>query len=82
MIEVVAGGVLVIACRRGSVPEIIEDGLTGFLVQDIKEAVRTIDRLPQLYRVATRARFFNRFTARRMAEGYCVLYERLGFVSA
>jgi glycosyltransferase involved in cell wall biosynthesis len=77
MIEAMACGVPVIACRRGSVPEVIEDGLTGFLVDNIEEAVRAVDRLPQLSRAAIRARFMNRFTARRMAEDYSALYERL-----
>jgi glycosyltransferase involved in cell wall biosynthesis len=59
------------------VPEVLEDGLTGFIVDDIDGAVRAVERLPGLSRAAVRARFEQRFTARRMAEDHVALYQRL-----
>ena len=78
MIEAMACGVPVIAYDHGSVPEVIEEGLTGFIVQDIAGAVRAVNRLPELSREAVRRRFEERFTARRMAEEHAALYARLG----
>ncbi|HYZ34024.1 MAG TPA: glycosyltransferase family 4 protein [Crenalkalicoccus sp.] len=77
MIEAMACGVPVIAFAHGSVPEVVEHGVTGFLVDDVDGAVRAADRLPALPRAAVRARFEQRFTARRMAEDYAALYARL-----
>jgi glycosyltransferase involved in cell wall biosynthesis len=67
----------VIAFNHGSVPEVIEDGLTGFIVDDIEGAVRAADRLPSLPRPAVRKRFEERFTGRRMAEDHVALYAKL-----
>lgn len=77
MIEAMACGVPVVAFNHGSVPEVIEEGLTGFIVDDIEGAVRAVDRLPTLSRVAVRRRFEERFTARRMAEQHAELYAKL-----
>ena len=77
MIEAMACGTPVIAFNRGSVPEVIEEGLTGFIVEDETSAVGAIRRLPSLSRVAVRKRFEERFTARRMAEQYLEVYRRL-----
>ncbi|MBS0561501.1 MAG: glycosyltransferase, partial [Proteobacteria bacterium] len=77
MIEAMACGTPVIAYPSGSVPEIIEDGLTGFLVRDEAEAAAAVERLPTLSRGAIRRRFEQRFTARRMAADYVALYQRL-----
>ncbi len=77
MIEAFACGVPVIAFNRGSVPEVIEEGLTGFIVDDIEAAVRAVDRLPTLSRDAVRRQFEARFTARRMAEDHVALYARM-----
>jgi glycosyltransferase involved in cell wall biosynthesis len=70
MIEAMACGTPVIAWRRGSVPEIIEHGVTGFIVEDEAEAVDAIARVPALDRGGVRAAFERRFTSRRMAEAY------------
>jgi glycosyltransferase involved in cell wall biosynthesis len=70
MIEAMACGTPVIAWRRGSVPEIIEHGVTGFIVDNEAEAIDAIKRIPTLDRRAVRAAFERRFTARRMAESY------------
>src|SRR5712671_3218013 len=77
LIEAMACGTPVIAFNRGSVPEIIEDGLTGFVVEDEKEALVATDRLSQLSRGAIRRRFEERFTARRMAREYLAVYRNL-----
>ncbi|HEY4250225.1 MAG TPA: glycosyltransferase family 4 protein [Roseomonas sp.] len=77
MIEAMACGVPVIAYGHGSVPEVIEDGLTGFIVDDIGAAVHAVDRLATLPRDAVRRRFEERFTARRMAEDHVALYGQL-----
>jgi hypothetical protein len=72
-----ACGTPVIAFNRGSVPEIVEDGLTGFVVEGEEEAVAATDRLSRLSRGAIRQRFEERFTARRMAREYLVVYRSL-----
>jgi glycosyltransferase involved in cell wall biosynthesis len=77
MIEALACGTPVIAYNRGSVPEIIEDGLTGFIVEDDSGAIGAVDRLGQLSREKIRARFEERFTARRMAQDYLAVYRSL-----
>jgi glycosyltransferase involved in cell wall biosynthesis len=77
MIEALACGTPVIAYNRGSVPEIIEDGLTGFVVEDETSAVAAVRNLSQLSREAVRRRFEERFTARRMASDYLAIYQRL-----
>jgi glycosyltransferase involved in cell wall biosynthesis len=77
MIEALACGTPVIAYNRGSVPEIIDDGLTGFIVEDEISAVAAVDRLSKLSRPAIRKHFEARFTARRMALDYLAEYRRL-----
>ena len=77
MIEAMACGTPVIAFNRGSVPEVIEDGVTGFIVEDETSAVGAVRRLPQLSRPAIRERFEKRFTARRMAQDYLDVYSDL-----
>jgi glycosyltransferase involved in cell wall biosynthesis len=74
MIEAMANGTPVIACRRGSVPEIIEDGVTGFIVDSVDEAVTAVPRTVALDRRAIRRRFEQRFTVERMARDYVALY--------
>ena len=77
MIEAMACGTPVIAYDCGSVPEIVEDGVTGFIVRDEAEALRAVERLPQLDRRRIRARFEERFSAEAMARNYAALYEDL-----
>src|SRR5215472_9048903 len=67
MIEAMACGTPVIAFNRGSVPEVVDDGLTGFIVEDEQGAIGAFDRLSQLCRKEIRKQFERRFTARRMA---------------
>ena len=68
MIEAMACGTPVIALPCGSVPEIIEDGVTGFLVENNTQALQAIGRLDNLDRSRVRAEFESRFSAERMAQ--------------
>jgi len=81
MIESMACGCPVIAMRRGSVPEVMDDGVTGFIVDSEDEAVAALGRLPMLDRAAVRERFEQRWTARRMAQDYVDVYQRLARAS-
>jgi len=77
MIEAMACGTPVIAYNRGSVPEIVDDGLTGFIVEDDTSAVAAVGLLSRLSRPVIRQQFEARFTARRMAQDYLSAYRRL-----
>jgi glycosyltransferase involved in cell wall biosynthesis len=77
MIEAMACGTPVVAYRRGSTPEIIDHGVTGFLVDDLDSAVRTVHRVGALDRKRIREAFNQRFTARRMARDYLSAYMAL-----
>ena len=77
MIEAMACGCPVIARRRGSVPEVMDDGVTGFIFETEDEAVAALGKLGTIDRAAVRRRFEQRWTARRMAEDYLALYRRL-----
>ena len=76
MIEAMACGTPVIAYDCGSVPEVIEDGVTGFIVHDEDSAVAAVHRLPQISRRAVRDRFEQKFSADAMARRYLQLYTR------
>jgi glycosyltransferase involved in cell wall biosynthesis len=77
MIEAMACGTPVIAFNRGSVPEVMDHGLTGFVVEDVYGAVAAVDRLSELSRDAIRAQFEKRFTADTMAQNYVNAYSKL-----
>jgi glycosyltransferase involved in cell wall biosynthesis len=77
MIEAMACGTPVVAWNRGSVPEIVEDGVTGFIVASEADAVAALARIGELDRTRIRRRFEARFTAERMAADYLALYRRL-----
>jgi glycosyltransferase involved in cell wall biosynthesis len=77
MIETMACGTPVIAFRSGSVPEVVDDGVTGFVVNDEVEAIQAIKQLNQLDRRKVRAHFEQRFTAKRMAQEYLGHYKTL-----
>lgn len=74
MIEAMAAGTPVIAFRRGSVPEVVDDGVTGFIVDDMDEVAEAVGRALALDRGAVRAQFERRFTVRRMVLDYLELY--------
>ena len=77
MIEAMACGTPVIAWRCGSVPEIVEPGESGFIVDSIDAAVAAVPLAMQLDPARVRARFDARFTAARMAKDYLRIYRRL-----
>ncbi|MGE0702648.1 MAG: glycosyltransferase family 4 protein [Vicinamibacterales bacterium] len=77
MIEAMACGTPVVAYNRGSVPEIIEPGVTGFIVDGFDEAVDAVERAAALDRHAVREGFEHRFTAERMASDYVTVYDSL-----
>jgi glycosyltransferase involved in cell wall biosynthesis len=77
MIEALACGVPVVAFRGGSVPEIIDDGVTGFIVDTLDEAIQATRNVHRLDRAQCRAVFERRFNVTRMAADYVALYERL-----
>lgn len=77
MIEAMACGTPVVAFRRGSVPEVVDDGVTGFVVDDVEQAVLATRRAVELERAACREAFERRFAAERMTRDYVALYDRL-----
>jgi len=77
MIESMACGTPVIAFNSGAVPEVLEDGLTGFVVSDVDEAVAAVHQLNRLFRPSIRSRFEERFSAAAMARDYVKIYEKL-----
>jgi glycosyltransferase involved in cell wall biosynthesis len=77
MIEAMACGTPVVAWRKGSVPEIIKDGVTGFIVDNLEDAVRCIPRLASIRREDCRRDFEERFHAERMATDYLQIYEKI-----
>jgi hypothetical protein len=77
MIEAMACGMPVLAFRSGSVPEIVEDGLTERIVSSSDEAIQAIPELLALDRKAIRARFEERFSSQRMASDYVKIYHTI-----
>jgi glycosyltransferase involved in cell wall biosynthesis len=85
VIEAMANGTPIIAFGQGSVPEIVDHGVTGFVVDDVDEAVAAIPLVKALDRSAIRRRFEERFSVERMARDYLALYDsvlRRGTVDA
>jgi glycosyltransferase involved in cell wall biosynthesis len=77
MIEAMACGTPVIAFENGSVPEVLEDGVTAFIVQNEDQAVQAVRKISMLDRDRIRTEFDQRFTAQHMAQNYLKLYSRL-----
>jgi glycosyltransferase involved in cell wall biosynthesis len=76
MIEAMACGTPVIAYPRGSVPEVLEEGVTGWIVESLEEAVQAVGRVPALSRARCRQVFEARFSASRMAQDYLRIYHQ------
>jgi glycosyltransferase involved in cell wall biosynthesis len=81
MIEAMACGTPVIAFNRGSAAEVVDEGISGFVVEDEAGAIGAVDRLGQLSRPKIRQQFEKRFTARRMAQDYLAVYRTLAQVA-
>jgi glycosyltransferase involved in cell wall biosynthesis len=81
MIEAMLTGTPVIAFARGSAPEVVEEGVTGFLVRDVREMSERIRALDRIDRVRCRARARERWTTERMARDYLSLYESVRTMS-
>jgi glycosyltransferase involved in cell wall biosynthesis len=79
MIEAMACGTPTIAFAHGSVPEIIEDGVSGIIVHSVAEAVEAVRQASVMSRRAVRASFVSRFTANRMMSDYLAIYEEIAF---
>ncbi|WCT72853.1 glycosyltransferase family 4 protein [Sphingomonas naphthae] len=77
VIEAMACGTPVIASRRGSMPELIDDGVTGFLVDTPAEALAAIERAGEIDRAACRRAVVERFSVERMADEYLALYRQI-----
>ncbi|MFN6935391.1 MAG: glycosyltransferase family 4 protein [Tsuneonella sp.] len=77
MIEAMSCGTPVIAWRTGSVPEVLEDQVSGRIVESMDEAIAAVDEVLAMDRATVRSRFEARFTAARMAEHYVGIYQRL-----
>jgi glycosyltransferase involved in cell wall biosynthesis len=77
MIEAMASGTPVVAFNAGSVPEIIDNGVSGFVVKTIEQAVEAVTRLETIDRAKVRATFEKRFTVEQMALGYLDIYQSL-----
>jgi glycosyltransferase involved in cell wall biosynthesis len=77
MIEAMACGTPVIAYPGGSVPEILEQGVSGFIVNGFEEACEAVKRVSEVDRLGCRHQFEERFSASRMARDYAAIYERL-----
>jgi glycosyltransferase involved in cell wall biosynthesis len=77
MIEAMACGTPVVAFNCGSVPEVVSDGVTGYIVEDIDDAVEAISRLDAIDRAGVRREFERRFTTERMADDYLAIYRSL-----
>ena len=77
VVEAMACGTPVIAINRGSMPELIDDGVTGFLVDSVEDAIAAVARIGEIDRAACRAAVAARFTVDRMADRYVALYQRI-----
>jgi len=77
MIEAMACGTPVIAFPFGSVPEVIEDGVNGFLPRDVKGGVKAVEKLDTIDRAQCRQRFEERFGLHRMTQQYLAIYDRI-----
>ncbi len=82
VVEAMACGTPVVAYRRGSMPEVVDEGVTGFLIEDVAQAVSAVERAVGLARRAVRARAAARFGVDRMVDEYVRVYERIAASSS
>jgi len=75
--EAMMCGTPVVAYRRGSMPEVVDEGLTGYLADDVEQAVSAVSRAVLLDRRAVRAQALSRFSVDRMVDGYLAVYEKV-----
>ena len=75
--EAMMCGTPVVAYRRGSMPEVVDEGLTGYLADDVEQAVSAVSRALLLDRRAVRAQAISRFGVDRMVDGYLAVYEKV-----
>jgi glycosyltransferase involved in cell wall biosynthesis len=76
LIESMASGTPIVAFNRGAVPEIVKDGITGFVVDSVESMVKAIDRIGRIDRRDCRRHVAERFSIDAMADGYQAIYER------
>lgn len=77
MIEAMACGTPVIAYPCGSIPEVVDEGITGYIINSQEEAVKAVENLPLISRKLCRETFEQRFSAKRMAQDYLKIYTSL-----
>jgi len=77
MVESMAAGTPVIAMRLGSTPEVVDDGISGFLCDTVEECIAAIPKAAQLDRHACRTYVVQHFSVQRMADGYEAVYEQI-----
>jgi glycosyltransferase involved in cell wall biosynthesis len=75
--EAMMCGTPVVAYRRGSMPEVVDEGVTGFLADDVEQAVDAVSRAVLLDRGAVRTHAIGRFGVDRMVDGYLAVYEQM-----
>ena len=82
VIEAMAFGTPAIVWNEGAMPEVVDDGVTGFVVDSIELAVAAVEKLDRLDRAQVRAAFEKRFSAERMVHDYEVIYARIAVDAA
>lgn len=77
LIEAMACGCPIVAFKRGSIPEVIKNGITGFVVEDVDEMILAVAKIDQIKREACRAHSLANFNAKKMTDGYEKMYEKI-----